>query len=165
MIFVSVGTHEAPFDRLLRAVADLRLDEELVVQHGPSEIRCAGAATDVDYLSFDQVVELVRRARVVVTHAGVGSVMLALSNGKRPVVMARLRRFDEHVDDHQRELTRKLAEAGLVDPVDDGAALTRVLAQNVAPPRRAPSTPWLGTSLREYLVATVGEPVAARTDF
>lgn len=161
MIFVSVGTHEAPFDRLLRAVAELRLDEELVVQHGPSEIRCAHATREVDYLPFDEVVELVRRARVVVTHAGVGSVMLALANGKRPVVMARLRSFDEHVDDHQLELTRKLADAGLVDPVDDGITLSRALARNTAPQPRAGSTPWLGTSLREYLVATVGEPPAA----
>ena len=57
MIFVSVGTHEAPFDRLLRAVFELDLDEELVVQHGPSTVRC-DRATEFEYLPFDEVVEL-----------------------------------------------------------------------------------------------------------
>ncbi len=57
MIFVSVGTHEAPFDRMLRAVYDLELDEELVVQYGPSTIR-SERALEAEYLSFDEVVEL-----------------------------------------------------------------------------------------------------------
>jgi len=161
MIFVSVGTHEAPFDRLLRAVGELRADEELVVQHGPSAVRC-DRATEFDYRPFDEVVELVRRARVVVTHAGVGSVMLALSNGKRPVVMARLRRFDEHVDDHQLELARRLADAGLVDLVEDGAGLSEALTRSGTPPAAATGAPWLGVSLRDYLVATLGQPTTAR---
>jgi UDP-N-acetylglucosamine transferase subunit ALG13 len=160
MIFVSVGTHEAPFDRLLRAVGELRTDEELVVQHGPSAVRC-DRATEFDYRPFDEVVELVRRARVVVTHAGVGSVMLALSNGKRPVVMARLRRLDEHVDDHQLELARRLADAGLVDLVEDAAGLSEALVRSASPPMAVTGAPWLGTSLREYLAEQLGAPVAA----
>ena len=160
MIFVSVGTHEAPFDRLLLAVGELRTDEELVVQYGPSAVRC-NRATEFDYLPFDQVVELVRLARVVVTHAGVGSVMLALSNGKRPVVMARLHRFDEHVDDHQLELAQRLADAGLVDLVEDGQALEHALARGTEPPAATTDVPWLGTSLRDYLLEHLGDPVTA----
>jgi UDP-N-acetylglucosamine transferase subunit ALG13 len=160
MIFVSVGTHEAPFDRLLRAVDELRLDEELIVQYGPSAVRC-DRATEFDYLPFDEVVELVRRARVVVTHAGVGSVMLALSNEKRPVVMARLERFGEHVDDHQLELARRLAEAGLVDLVEDDQTLSAALVRGGEPPAATAGAPWLGTALRDYLAEQLGEPVAA----
>jgi beta-1,4-N-acetylglucosaminyltransferase len=161
MIFVSVGTHEAPFDRLLRAVGELRIDEELVVQYGPSDVRC-DRATEFDYRPFDEVVELVRQARVVVTHAGVGSVMLALSNGKRPVVMARLRSFDEHVDDHQLELARRLADAGLVDLVEDGTGLSEALTRSGMPPAPQTGAPWLGTSLRDYLAEQLGAPVVAR---
>ena len=158
MIFVSVGTHEAPFDRLLRAVGELRIDEELVVQYGPSEVRCDGAV-EFDYLPFDSAVDYVRGARVVVTHAGVGSVMLALANGKRPVVMARLRQFGEHVDDHQLELASRLDAAGLVELVGDGASLTMALARGAEAPARADAAPWLGTALRAYLAETLGEPV------
>jgi UDP-N-acetylglucosamine transferase subunit ALG13 len=113
VILVTVGTHEAPFDRLLTAVCALAPDEELVVQHGPSRIRPPGA-TCVAYLAYDELVELAGRARVVVCHAGVGSIMTALACGKRPVVVPRLRRHAEHVDDHQLELARRLDREGLV---------------------------------------------------
>ena len=157
MIFVSVGTHEAPFDRLLRAVHDLRLDEELVVQHGPSEVRC-DRATEFDYLSFDSVLDHVRRARAVVTHAGVGSVMLTLAHGKRPIVMARQCRYGEHVDDHQVELAGRLEAAGLVEVVADGRTLSASLARDAEPPTPIAGVPWLGTALADYLAEQLGEP-------
>ena len=114
MILVTVGTSETPFDRLLEAFdVDHRPDEELVVQHGASGVRPRGASC-VDFLPYDQLVDAIRRARLVVTHAGVGSIMTTLASGKRPVVVPRLRRFDEAVDDHQLDLGRRLAVSGLV---------------------------------------------------
>jgi UDP-N-acetylglucosamine transferase subunit ALG13 len=126
VIFVTVGTNEAPFDRLLHVFETSPPDEELVVQHGPSLIRPPGA-TCVDYLAYEELAETIRRARVVVTHAGVGSIMTALANGKRPVVVPRLREFGEAVDDHQVELGRRLQEAGLVAFVDRPADLPAAL--------------------------------------
>jgi UDP-N-acetylglucosamine transferase subunit ALG13 len=161
MIFVSVGTHETPFDRLLQAVSGLALDEELVVQHGLSPIRCDGA-TEFDYLPFDRVLEYVREARAIVTHAGVGSVMLALANEKRPIVMARRHRFGEAVDDHQVELAARLEAAGLVSVVEDTSDLADTLAANARPPVLDSSEPWLGASLGTYLATQLGEPLAAR---
>ena len=133
MIFVSVGTHEAPFDRLLATIYKLALDEPLVVQYGPSMIR-SERALEAEYLSFDEVVGYIRQSRAVVMHAGVGSVMVSLANGRRPIVMARQHRFGEHVDDHQLELARRLEAAGLVPAVDDAAALSAALAAESAPP-------------------------------
>ena len=127
MIFVTVGTNEAPFDRLVRAVDRLPADEEVVVQCGPSSHRPARAVR-VDFLAFEELVELVRRARVVVTHAGAGSTMVALANGKRPVVVPRLRRYREAVDDHQLPFARRLAERGLVTLIEDPAGLPETLA-------------------------------------
>jgi beta-1,4-N-acetylglucosaminyltransferase len=119
MIFVTVGTSEFPFDRLVRAidVEDLS-GEELVVQHGPSLVRPVGASR-VAFLPYDELAETIRLARMVVTHAGVGSVMTALGNGKRPIVVPRLRRFGEAVDDHQLHLGRRLHEADLVTLVEN----------------------------------------------
>ena len=160
MIFVSVGTHETPFDRLLQAVSDLALDEELVVQHGLSPIRSEGA-TEFDYLPFDRVLEYVRDARAIVTHAGVGSVMLALANDKRPIVMARRHRFGEAVDDHQVELAARLEAAGLVSVVEDTSDLADTLAADARPPVLDSNEPWLGASLGTYLATQLGEPLAA----
>ena len=161
MIFVSVGTHEAPFDRMLRAVFDLGLDEELVVQYGPSTLRTTRASIQVDYLPFEAVVANIRRARAVVMHAGVGSVMISLANGKRPIVMARRREFDEHVDDHQVELARRMDANGLATFVDDANGLERALEDAVHAPGRMRGAPWLGEDLGRYLAEQLGTPRSA----
>lgn len=157
MIFVSVGTHEAPFDRMLRAVYDLELEEELVVQYGPSTIR-SERALEAEYLSFDEVVDYIQQSRAVVMHAGVGSVMISLANGKRPIVMARRQEFGEHVDDHQLELARRMEASGLVTFVDDGAALAEALAGDSLPAGRMSGVPWLGDDLAQYLAEQLGAP-------
>jgi UDP-N-acetylglucosamine transferase subunit ALG13 len=136
VIFVTVGTNEARFDRLLEALESLPAGSELVVQHGPSAVRPAGARC-VDYLEFDELVDEIRRARVVVTHAGVGSIMTALANGKRPVVVPRLARFGEAVDDHQVDFGRWAARAGLVRLVEDPGELPTAVTEEVrtSPPQ------------------------------
>ena len=161
MIFVSVGTHETPFDRLLQAISELKLDEELVVQHGLSAVRCDGAI-EFDYLPFDRVLDYVREARAIVTHAGVGSVMLALANEKRPIVMARRHRFGEAVDDHQVELAARLEATGLVSVVEDSGDLVETLGRGARPPALDSAGPWLGVSLRAYLTTRLGEPLGTR---
>lgn len=118
MIFVTVGTHEIAFDRMLEAVGPLAELDDLVVQRGSSVISPPGARI-VDFLPFAELHAFMREASVVVTHAGAGSVICALSVGKRPVVVPRLRRFAETVDDHQLSFGRKLAGARLVTCVED----------------------------------------------
>jgi UDP-N-acetylglucosamine transferase subunit ALG13 len=134
VILVTLGTLHFPFDRLLRALDSLPADEELVVQcrvPGPLPAH-ARSVTD---LPFDELAETMRAARVVVCHAGVGSVLTALANGKRPVTVPRLARFGEAVDDHQLAFARRLAEAGLVTLVEEPAG---ELARAVAAPAAAP---------------------------
>ena len=152
MIFVTVGTNEAPFDRLLAAVDELQLDERLVVQCGASSIRPARAECS-EFLSFSELGARVREARVVVTHAGVGSVAVALANGKQPVVVPRLAAFREAVDDHQQLFARRFAANGQVRLVEDPALLAAALLETdevrVAPARAA--TGALAVELRGYI--------------
>jgi UDP-N-acetylglucosamine transferase subunit ALG13 len=127
-ILVTVGTNEAPFDRLLRGLHGLDLDgETVVVQHGASAVRPAGARC-VDFLPFGELDGLTRSARVVICHAGVGSVAQALAHGRRPIVVPRLRRFGEAVDDHQVFFARRLERAGLATVVEDVTRLGEALA-------------------------------------
>jgi beta-1,4-N-acetylglucosaminyltransferase len=128
MIFVTTGTNEAPFDRLVHASGLLTGRQAIVVQRGSSALQPRGVLC-VDFLPFAELVKFIRRARVVVTHAGVGSVMVALANGKRPIVVPRLRRFGEAVDDHQVPLALRLQREGLVTVVEDPAQLPEALAR------------------------------------
>ncbi len=155
MIFVTVGTNEAPFDRLLRAVERLPGDEELVVQHGSSSVRPANA-TCIDYFSYDSLVECIDRARTVVMHAGVGSIILALAHRKQPIVVPRLKRFHEAVDDHQIALSRRLGERGIVRLVEDLALLPEALTWEAGTgPVSVGNDGRLSTDLRSHLATLV----------
>ncbi len=157
MIFVTVGTNEARFERLLRAVAALPSDERVRDPAWPLAGRPASNCELVDFLPFEAMVETMRRARVVVTHAGVGSVMVALSNGKRPVVVPRRKALGEAVDDHQLELGRRFAQAGFVTLVETEPALADAVAQRArdgdAAERRAPLRTSSATSSRASSLA------------
>jgi UDP-N-acetylglucosamine transferase subunit ALG13 len=161
VIFVTVGTNEARFDRLLRAVAELELDEEVVVQHGHSSpIHPAGASL-IDFLPFEGIVDMVRRSRVVVTHAGVGSVMVSLANGKRPIVVPRRKAFAEAVDDHQLELGRRFASAGLVTFIEAPDGIAAAVRREQEAASFVPRTSPLALDLRGFLEEVVAAPRSA----
>jgi UDP-N-acetylglucosamine transferase subunit ALG13 len=126
VIFVTVGTH-LPFDRLVRSLDDCAVDERLVVQVGAGGAR-PRAAEIVGFLPFDELIAHIRAARVVVCHAGVGSVLSCLQNGKRPIVVPRRAAHAEAVDDHQVEFARRLGAAGLVTLVEEPSGLSDALA-------------------------------------
>jgi UDP-N-acetylglucosamine transferase subunit ALG13 len=131
MILVTTGTNEQPFDRLVRAAADLARREEAFVQYGASR-EPHGPGEWVEFLSFDELAARMREARVVVCHAGVGSVMLARRCGHRPVVVPRRVALGEAVDDHQLQLGRRLHAAGLVTLVEDERDLPAVVGSPVS---------------------------------
>jgi UDP-N-acetylglucosamine transferase subunit ALG13 len=159
MIFVTVGTGGIAFDRLIEAAADLDASREpLVVQHGASRLR-PPAAVCHEFLPFDEMQTLMRLARVVIAHGGVGSVVLALLHGKRPIVVPRRKHFSEAVDDHQLGFARRLHRSGFVSLVEDPAELAAhpCLAdgegQRVTPIRRNVA---VAAEIRRYLDARLG---------
>ncbi len=132
MIFATVGSTQIPFARFVRALETLP-GEQLLVQHGPVEPP-AGAARARAFMQFPQVIESMEAADVVVCHAGAGSILCALRAGHTPVVVPRLRRYEETVDDHQVEFSRALAAEGKVIAVEDLGRLAEAVA--AAPARR-----------------------------
>jgi UDP-N-acetylglucosamine transferase subunit ALG13 len=158
MIFVTVGTNEARFDRLLEMVAECSLHEGLVIQHGHSSPIHPPNATLVDFMSFESMIETIRKARVVVTHAGVGSVMVALANERRPIVIPRRKSFGEAVDDHQLQLGRRFAQGGMVTLVETQEALADALGRQQEAMRVVPSSSSLTADLRGFLERSIGGP-------
>ena len=127
MILVTLGTNEQPFDRLVRAAAQLRLGDPLLVQYGASR-EPHGPGEWLEFMPFEQLADAMRRASVVVSHAGVGSIMLARRCGKRPVVVPRRRSLGEAVDDHQLHLARRLERLDVVTVVEDTSELAAAIA-------------------------------------
>jgi UDP-N-acetylglucosamine transferase subunit ALG13 len=151
VIFVTVGTHHHGFARLLRAVEALTVPD-LIVQHGHGTAP-RNAAVAKPFMRFDEMLAQFERADAVITHAGVGSIILALRHGHVPVVMPRLRRHGEHVDDHQADLTRRLERDGLVTAAWNGPELGDLLARTPARARPSPpQTTGLHRALRSELL-------------
>lgn len=150
MIFVTVGTHHDPFERMLNALDQLD-GSQLVVQYGPGSPP-SGVARAEAFMPFEEMVECFRAADTVITHAGVGSILCARREGHTPLVVPRRHDLGEHVDEHQAELTRALAARGSVVEVTDLSELARLVA--AAPPRSAAAEavePPLCPSVREAL--------------
>lgn len=129
LIFVALGTHEQPFDRSLDIVEPLAAEHELVIQHGHTPPRPGLRAEWIDFGAYDEIVELMRRSDAVICHAGVGTIMTALSIGKHPVVLPRLAAHGEHVDDHQLQITRAFDELGLVVSAGEAGSLDAAIAR------------------------------------
>jgi UDP-N-acetylglucosamine transferase subunit ALG13 len=165
MILVTTGTNEQPFDRLVQAAATLDAAEPMFVQYGASKV-AHGPGEWVDFLSFDELAERMTAARVVVCHAGVGSIMLARRCGKRPIVLPRRVHLSEAVDDHQLPLARRLDASGIVHLVEDERDLGRAIVEidgRAAAARvteHLPNREALTTDLRGYLATLMGGSAA-----
>jgi len=100
------------------------------VQHGHTPPVDDLPAQWIAWRTREELDELIRAARVVVTHGGSGCIMQALRAGSLPVVVPRLARFGEHVDDHQLQLASRLERAGKVvvwrDSDDEDAVAERL---------------------------------------
>lgn len=111
MIFVTVGTREEPFDRLIREVDRIgpELDQEITVQLGHTNYE-PGNAEWFRFTDEDTIRRLYAEATVVVAHAGAGTVLMALSNGKPIVIVPRSEERGEAQNDHQLDLARAIGD-------------------------------------------------------
>jgi UDP-N-acetylglucosamine transferase subunit ALG13 len=126
---VTVGTVAYQFDRLLRVVDKLPEPHTVLAQTGVSG-ECPQLAHTAEFLTFEELATAMKRARTVITHAGIGSILLANACGKRPIVVPRLHALGEQIDDHQVEFAQRLAQAGLVTLVDDPERLPDLVARD-----------------------------------
>ena len=112
-VFVTLGFERRPFDRLLKAV-DTGIElgiipQDTLVQSGYSNhvpSRCASVA----FLSFSEIEAVMRRAEIIVAHAGVGTLLHCLHINKIPILFPRRVSRGEHVDDHQFIFARAIEE-------------------------------------------------------
>ena len=113
MIFVTVGTHEQQFNRLVEFVDQMKrkglLQEEVVIQTGFSTYE-PGSCTWKKLLPYQEMLRNVAQARIVITHGGPSSFIMPLQIGKIPIVVPRQKQYDEHVNDHQVDFCRAVSQ-------------------------------------------------------
>lgn len=113
MIFVTVGTHEQPFNRLVECIDKLKRDgniqENIIIQTGYSTYEPKYCKWQ-KLFSYQEMLKLVHEARIVITHGGPSSFIMSLQIGKTPIVVPRRLEFNEHVNDHQVIFSKAMAE-------------------------------------------------------
>lgn len=113
MIFVTVGTHEQPFNRLVEKIDNLKRDgvieEEVVIQTGYSTYEPQYCKWQ-KLFPYQEMTRLVDEARIIITHGGPSSFIMALQVGKTPIVVPRQLKYNEHVNDHQVDFCKAVAE-------------------------------------------------------
>ena len=120
MILVTVGTYEHGFDRLVKVADELAktIEETVVVQRGNSTYE-PNHTSHFTVTTYYHMVELVQSARVVISHAAVGAVILALRHNKPLVLVPRLGQLAEYEDDYQLNLANFLENKGKMAVVYD----------------------------------------------
>lgn len=113
MIFVTVGTHEQPFNRLVETIdkmkAEKEFDDDVIIQTGYSTYEPKFCEWQKLY-PYDKMLEFVNKARIVITHGGPSSFIMPLQIGKIPIVVPRQKKYGEHVNDHQLEFCKAVEE-------------------------------------------------------
>lgn len=123
MIFVTVGTHEQQFNRLLkemdRLVEKKIIKEEVFIQTGFSDYEpkyCKWSKL----IPYKEMENKIKEARIVITHGGPASFIAPLQIGKTPIVVPRQFEFDEHVNNHQLDFAKQVSERmGTIIPIYD----------------------------------------------
>lgn len=133
MIFVTVGTHEQQFNRLVQCIDELKIKkdikEDVIIQKGYSTYN-PKVCEHSDFFSYKEMTSLVEKARIVITHGGPSSFIMPLQIGKIPIVVPRRKEFDEHVNDHQLNFSRTVAERqGNIIVVEDIDKLGETIAK------------------------------------
>lgn len=132
MIFVTVGTHEQPFNRLVECVDMLKKDgaiqEEVIIQTGYSTYEPKYCKWQKLY-PYQEMLKLVQEARIVITHGGPSSFIMPLQIGKTPIVVPRRYEFNEHVNDHQVAFSKAVSERmGTIIVVEDMGKLGETIS-------------------------------------
>ena len=113
MIYVTVGTNDQQFNRLVRCVDELKgkgiIIEDVIIQTGYSDYIPENCEWKKLY-SHDEMLRNVENARIVITHGGPSSIILPLRMGKIPIVVPRQKKYGEQVNDHQVFFSKTVSE-------------------------------------------------------
>jgi UDP-N-acetylglucosamine transferase subunit ALG13 len=130
MILVILGTWRMPFVRPLKEIERLIIagviKENVIVQAGVTQF----PTTHMDVCSFfdkDEFDKLYNEASFIITHAGEGSIILGLKNNKKIISVARLVKYNEHIDDHQLDILNVFSSKKYLLAWEDGNSLENVL--------------------------------------
>ena len=117
MILVLLGTQNNSFHRLLEEVEknidNGNIKEEVIAQKGYTKFESEKIKT-FSQTSSDEINEFIEQADLIITHGGVGSIVTSIKKGKKVIAVPRLKKYKEHVNDHQLDIIRSFGDMGYI---------------------------------------------------
>ena len=130
MIFVTLGTQDKGFPRLLEAIDKQikkgNIKEKVIVQAGLTEYKSNNMEIFdlVPQKDFDKYID---EASLIITHGGAGSILTAVKKGKKVIAAARLAKYKEHNNDHQLQIVEEFSKKGYILELENFNELDKVL--------------------------------------
>lgn len=127
-IFLTVGT-QAPFDRLVKLIDDWVKGKKNVDVFGqigkykyqPKNFSFVETLNEIDFNNY------FKDADLIISHAGMGTIIKSCEIGKPIIVLPRLMRYKEHRNDHQVNTVEGLSKAGYIYHCYDDTDLLTLL--------------------------------------
>ena len=130
MILVMLGTQNNDFHRLLyeieKNIENGNINEKVVVQAGFTKYKSEKMRI-FSMTSKENLEDLIKQADLIITHAGVGSIEMSLEHNKKVIAVPRLKKYGEHVNDHQKEIEDEFNRKGLIIGINDVSELSLAL--------------------------------------
>ena len=130
MILITLGTQDKQFTRLLdmvqKEINKGNIKDKVVVQAGHTKYESKYMEI-FDLIDREKFSDLISKCDVLITHGGVGSIITGLQNNKKVIVAPRLAKYDEHMNDHQLQITENFSKAGYILPLYENDDLGKVL--------------------------------------
>lgn len=133
MILVTLGTQDKSFERLLKAI-DKEIEkgnikEKVIVQAGYTKYESKNMEI-FDLISSDELDKLVDKSSLIITHGGVGSILSAIKKNKKVIAAARLKKYKEHTNDHQKQIVKEFSDLGYILELRDFNKLGKLLEKS-----------------------------------
>lgn len=130
MILILLGTQDKPFTRLLESVDKCInkgiIKDDVVAQIGFTKYKSKNIKT-FELIPKDEYEEIIEKADIIITHAGVGSILTGLKKNKKVIAAARLKEYGEHTNNHQLEILNEFYNKGYILKLDNFDKLDDVL--------------------------------------
>lgn len=127
MVLVTLGTQTQKFERLLKKVDESSLNDEIIVQAGGSSDYKSKKMQIIEFINYEEMSKLIEKADFIITHGGTGSILMPLQKNKKVIACARLEKYGEHINDHQKELVSIFEEEGYILELHENEKLDDVI--------------------------------------
>ncbi len=133
MILVTLGTQDKEFTRLLKAI-DREIDngiitDKVVVQAGCTKYESKNMEI-FDLIPSNEFDEYIKKADLIITHGGAGSILTGVKNNKKIIAAARLAKYKEHTNDHQKQIIGEFSEQGYILELKDFNKLGKLIQKS-----------------------------------